>query len=127
MHLRRKNHLINLSKRLKKNYYENSILTFDEIKTKIDLLPKSLVEFLNIEEVRIFGSYARNEQTVNIDYDYLVITNDINHDDDLTRALLGKYFEENFGEHFDMVAIDINQKTLNPFEFVVLLDSKEIK
>lgn len=43
------------------------------------------------------------------------------------RALLGKYFEENFGEHFDIVAIGINQKTLNPFEFVLLLDSKEIK
>ena len=116
-----------LIEKAKKHYYENPILTLDEIKTKIDLLPTSLVEFLNIEEVRIFGSYARNEQTVNSDYDFLVITNDINHDDDLTRALLGKYFEENFGEHFDIVAVDINQKTLNPFEFVVLLDSKEIK
>lgn len=94
---------------------------------RIDSLPKALVDFLNIEEVRIFGSYARNEQTVNSDYDFLVVTNDVNHDDDLTRSLLGKYFEENFGEHFDIVAIDINQKTLNPFEFVVLLSSKEIK
>ncbi len=122
------NRFINkLIEKAKEHHYENPLLTLDEIKIRIDSLPKALVDFLNIEEVRIFGSYARNEQTVNSDYDFLAITNDVNHDDDLTRSLLGKYFEENFGEHFDIVAIDINQKTLNPFEFVVLLNSKEIK
>lgn len=122
------NRFINkLIEKAKEHHYENPLLTLDEIKIRIDSLPKALVDFLNIEEVRIFGSYARNEQTVNSDYDFLVVTNDVNHDDDLTRSLLGKYFEENFGEHFDIVAIDINQKTLNPFEFVVLLNSKEIK
>lgn len=122
------NRFINkLIEKAKEHHYENPLLTLDKIKIRIDSLPKALVGFLNIEEVRIFGFYARNEQTVNSDYDFLAITNDVNHDDDLTRSLLGKYFEENFGEHFDIVAIDINQKTLNPFEFVVLLNSKEIK
>lgn len=116
-----------LVKKAKKHYYENPILTLEEIKSRVGLLPKSLVDFFNIVEVRIFGSYARNEQTINSDYDFLIITNNANNDNDLTRALLGKYFEENFGEHFDIVAIDINQKALNPFEFVVLLNSKEIK
>lgn len=122
------NRFINkLIEKTKEHHYENPLLTLDEIKIRIDSLPKALVDFLNVEEVRIFGSYAGNEQTVNSNYDFLVVTNDVNHDDDLTRSLLGKYFEENFGEHFDIVAIDINQKTLNPFEFVVLINSKEIK
>jgi uncharacterized protein len=110
-----------------KKYFINKILTLDEIINKLDNFPKRLKEFLKIEQIRIFGSYARNEQTENSDYDFLIITNDKNYDNNLTRSLLENYFETLFGEHIDIIAIDINQKTINPFEIIILLQSKIIK
>lgn len=89
-------------------------------------MPNELKKFLKIEEIRLFGSYANNTQSNESDFDFLVITNDKYYDNDLTKTLLYNFFEEKFGKHFDIVSLDINQKSLNTFEFMVLLKSVEV-
>ncbi len=108
------------------NNYKNPILSIDEIKNRILLMPNELKKFLKIEEIRLFGSYANNTQSNESDFDFLVITNDKYYDNDLTKTLLYNFFEEKFGKHFDIVSLDINQKSLNTFEFMVLLKSVEV-
>ena len=46
----------------------NSIIAFDDIKSIV----KPLAEKYHIDEVYIFGSYARNEATPSSDIDFLV-------------------------------------------------------
>ena len=41
----------------------------------------------------MFISYARNQKTSQSDYDFLIVTSDVNYNNDLTRNLLGKFFE----------------------------------
>lgn len=116
-----------LIKDAKTHTFENPVLTIDENCKKLEDFPMNLKEFLKVEQIRMFGSYAKNAQTRNSDYDFLIITNDKNYDNELTRSLLGKCFEEKFGEHIDIVVLDINQGHLNSFELIILLQSKEIK
>lgn len=102
-------------------------LTLVEITSRLNNLPNDLLGFLKVSEIRIFGSYANGTQNHNSDFDFLVITDDKYHDNSLTRSLLGAQFEKLFGEHFDIVALDVNQGRFDLFEISIILKSVKLK
>lgn len=111
----------------KKYFVEKKLFSNEEILTKVNSISKDALDFLNVEEIRIFGSYFKNTQNKYSDIDFLIVTNDKNFDNNLTKSLLGKQFTDLFGEYVDLHAIDINSTKLDQFDFVVLLNSKCIR
>lgn len=109
-----------------KYYLKRTIYTNDQIYAKINTLDKDLLKFLKVIDIRIFGSYFNGIQNEYSDIDFLVVTNDKNCDLLLTSSLLGKSFTDLFGDHIDIHVLDPN-KTLNRFDFMILLNSKSVK
>lgn len=107
--------------------YTTAELTLEEIKSRLNNLSAELLCFLKVSEIRIFGSYANGTQNANSDFDFLIITDDKNHDNSLTRSLLGAQFEALFGEHFDIVALDVNQGRFDLFDVSIVLKSIKLK
>lgn len=107
--------------------YSTTILTLEEIDSRLNNLPNELLRFLKVSEIRIFGSYANGTQNHNSNLDFLVITDDKYHDNSLSRSLLGAQFEKLFGEHFDIVALDVNQGMFDLFEISIILKSVKLK
>lgn len=109
-----------------KYYLKRVTFTNEQIITKVNAIDKELLEFLKVIEIRVFGSYFNGTQNEYSDIDFLIVTDDKNCDLLLTSSLLGKSFTDLFGDNVDIHVID-HHKTLNKFDFMILLKSKSVR
>jgi|GEM_PF-3982001 len=95
--------------------------SLEDVRELIKKIDYNLIEFLKVKKIYLFGSFARNTETIYSDLDFLIITDSQYFDNDLTRALLGTEFRKVFGDYFDINAIDAHEK-INIFNLSILID-----
>ncbi|WP_338822931.1 nucleotidyltransferase domain-containing protein [Mycoplasmopsis felifaucium] len=116
----------NLAEKSQKISVQNKLFNLSEIEELINKIPDTIIDFLDIKQIRIFGSYYKNNQNSYSDIDFLIITDSKNSDNNLTRDLISKCFTDIFGECIDIKAIDVN-RPFDEFERCILIDSKVLK
>lgn len=105
---------------------ERKIYTLDEIKQMLSKIPENITDFLDVAQIRVFGSYHYGTENYYSDIDFLIITDSKTSDNNLSRDLISKSFTDVFGNDIDIVAIDVNSD-IDEFEKAILIESTVIK
>lgn len=97
-----------------------------EIKQMLSKIPENITDFLDVAQIRVFGSYHYGTENYYSDIDFLIITDSKTSDNNLSRDLISKSFTDVFGNDIDIVAIDVNSD-IDEFERAILIESTVIK
>lgn len=105
----------------KEYYAEKKLYKLEEIRTLANEIDQKLLDFLMIRKIYLYGSYARETETIYSDLDFLLVTDNQSFDNNLTRSLLGTEFRRVFGKYLDISVIDVHEK-INRFDLSILIE-----